>query len=214
MRTTSDERADAERKMDKEGRLPPRQSLTQRFPAMHYGPVPAFDEQTWDFKVFGEVEQVVRWSWDEFCRLPRAHARMDIHCVTTWSKFDTEWEGVSLRALVESGLARPKPSATVVLQHCELGYTTNVPLETALGENFLLATQFDGEPLAPEHGCPLRAVCGAIPGRDDLDDVYLWKGGKWLRGLEFLEEDRPGFWELAGYHNRGDVWEEERLSER
>jgi DMSO/TMAO reductase YedYZ molybdopterin-dependent catalytic subunit len=214
MRNNSDERSGAERQMDDAGRLPPGQTLTHRFPVMHYGPVPAVDAQTWDFGVFGEVEKDARWSWEEFCRLPRARLKMDIHCVTTWSKLDTEWEGVSLRALVEGGLVRPKPGATVVLQHCELGYTTNVPLETALGENFLLATHFDGEPLTPEHGHPLRAVCGAIPGRDELEDIYFWKGGKWLRGLEFLEEDRLGFWELAGYHNRGGVWDEERFSER
>ncbi len=212
MQTNSSARATAETKRERGGRLPPGQVLTHRFPALHYGHVPSFDEQTWDLRVFGEVEKERRWSWEEFCRLPRTRVTMDIHCVTTWSKFDTEWEGVSLRELADVALVRPKPGATTMVQHCELGYTTNVPLEVALGDNFLLATHFGGEPLTPEHGFPLRAVCGAIPNRDDLEDVYFWKGGKWLRGLEFLADDEPGFWERSGYHNRGRVWEQERFS--
>ncbi len=181
---------------------------------MHNGPVPTFDEQTWDLTVFGEVEQDVRWGWGELCQLPRARATMDIHCVTAWSKLDTEREGVSLRDLVDRGLVRPKPSATVLVQHCEFGYTTNLPLSAAMGENVLLATHFGGDPIVPEHGFPLRVVCGAIPGREDREDVYLWKGGRWLRGLKFLSEDRPGYWEQAGYHNRGRVWVQERFSGR
>jgi len=213
MQRNTHKRASAELQMGREGRLPPGQALTQRFPVLHCGPVPTFDVQDWRLRVFGEVEQELSWSWEQFRQLPRARVVMDIHCVTAWSKFDTEWEGVSLRGLVEGGLVVPKRGATVVMQHCELGYTANVPLKVALGDNFLLATHLGGEPLTPEHGFPLRAVCGAIPGRDDLEDVYLWKGGKWLRGLEFLAEDRPGFWERAGYHSRGRVWEQERLSD-
>jgi DMSO/TMAO reductase YedYZ molybdopterin-dependent catalytic subunit len=135
---------------------------------------------------------------------------MDIHCVTRWSKFDTEWEGVSLTALVDKGFIQLKPSARYVMQHCEQEFTVNLPLEVALAENFLLATHFNGESITPEHGYPLRAIVGTIPGREDLKTPYFWKGGKWLRALEFMAEDRLGFWEQAGYHNEADVWKEQR----
>ena len=198
-------------RFQQEGRLPPGQSITQRFPVLHYGPVPRFNPATWDFRLWGEVEQEIRWTWDEFLQLPRQKLMMDIHCVTRWSKFDTEWEGVSLRTLVDQGLVRLKPAARFVLQHAEYGFTTNIPLEVALGDNFLLAIHFEGEPISPDHGYPLRGVVGNIPGRDDLKTPYFWKGAKWLRGLEFLTEDRLGFWEQAGYHNEADVWKEERF---
>ncbi len=173
--------------------------------------MPGFDPTTWDFRIWGEVAQEVRWTWEQFQALPRTKIQMDIHCVTRWSKFDTLWEGVALRELVDQGLIAINPSATHVLQHCEYGYTTNIPLELALADNFLLATHFDGEPISPDHGYPLRGVIGAIPGRKELKDVYLWKGGKWLRGLEIMSADRLGFWEQAGYHNEADVWQEQRL---
>jgi DMSO/TMAO reductase YedYZ molybdopterin-dependent catalytic subunit len=200
-----------EEQVRKEGRLPPGQSLTQKFPVLHYGPVPPFNPQTWNFRVWGEVEQERQWSWDEFNRLPRARLDMDIHCVTRWSKFDTRWEGVSLRTLVDQGFIKPKTTAKFVMQHAEYGFTANLPLEIVLQENFLLATHFDGSPLTPDHGYPLRGVVGHIPGRDELVTPYFWKGAKWLRGLEFMPTDRRGFWEQAGYHNRADVWEEERF---
>lgn len=205
-------RREEEEQVRAEGRLPPGQALTQKFPVLHYGPVPRFDPATWDFRVWGEIEQDRRWTWDEFQRLPRTKVRMDIHCVTRWSKFDTEWEGVALRTLVQEGLIRLKPAARHVLQHCEYGFTVNIPLQVALAENFLLATHFDGQPLPPDHGYPLRGVVGFIPGREDLLTPYLWKGGKWLRGLEFLEHDRLGFWEQAGYHNEADIWREQRFA--
>ncbi len=203
-----------EERVRREGRLPPGQSLTQKFPVLHYGPVPRFDARTWDLRVWGEVEDVRRWSWEEFQRLPRTRLRMDIHCVTRWSKFDTEWEGVSLRTLVDQGLIRLKPTARHLLQHCEYGFTVNIPVEVALADNFLMATHFEGEPLTPDHGYPLRGIVGNIPGREDLSTPYFWKGGKWLRGLEFLDQDKPGFWEQAGYHNEADVWKEERFAGR
>ena len=194
-----------------EGRLPPGQSLTQKFPVLHYGPVPVFDANTWDFRIFGEVEEEVRWGWEEFQALPRTTLKMDIHCVTRWSKFDTVWEGVSVRTLVDQGLIKPSPSAKFIIQHAEYGYTTNLPLKIMLQGNFLLATHFDGQPITPDHGYPLRGVIGAIPGQDTLTTLYFWKGAKWLRGLEFSGQDRPGFWERAGYHNEADVWKEERF---
>ena len=204
-------RREEEEKVRQEGRLPPGQSLTQKFPVLHYGPVPKFDPSTWDFRVWGEVEEEVLWNWDEFNQLPRTKLNMDIHCVTRWSKFDTDWEGVSVKTLVEQGLIKLKPSAHYVLQHAEYGYTVNLPLEIVLAENFLLATHFNGGPLSPDHGYPLRGVVGYIPDRDDLPTPYLWKGAKWLRGLQFLVKDRPGFWEQAGYHNEADVWKEQRF---
>ena len=194
-----------------QGRLPPGQSLTQKFPVLHYGPVPIFNPAAWDFRVWGEVEEERRWTWDEFLQLPRIELKMDIHCVTRWSKFDTVWSGVSVRALVDAGLIRPKAGAKFVLQHAEFGFTANLPIEIVLAENFLLATHFDGQPLTPEHGYPLRGVVGYITDRAELKTPYFWKGAKWLRGLEFMTHDRPGFWEQAGYHNDADVWEEERF---
>jgi len=205
------QRRDEEQRIRDEGRLPPGQSLTQKFPVLHYGPVPRFNPATWDLRIFGEVEQEVRWTWDEFNRLPRRKVVMDLHCVTRWSKFDTEWEGVHLRDLIEAGLLRLRPNARYVVQHAEYGFTVNLPLEVALADNFLLATHFDGQPLSPDHGYPLRGVVGYIKGRKDLFTPYLWKGAKWLRGLEFLEHDKPGFWEQAGYHNEADVWTEQRF---
>jgi DMSO/TMAO reductase YedYZ molybdopterin-dependent catalytic subunit len=204
-------RKESEQKVSKEGRLPPGQALTQKFPVLHYGPVPGFTPERWDFRVWGEVEQERRWSWDEFNQLPRTKLVMDIHCVTRWSKFDTEWEGVSLRTLVDQGLIRPRPTAKYVMQHAEYGFTANLPLEVVLGDNFLMATHFNGQSITADHGYPLRGVIGKIFGRDDLVVPYFWKGAKWLRGLEFMREDRAGFWEQAGYHMNGDVWKEERF---
>jgi DMSO/TMAO reductase YedYZ molybdopterin-dependent catalytic subunit len=204
-------RKETEEKVKKEGRLPPGQSLTQKFPVLHYGPVPGFNPAKWDFRVWGEVEESIRWGWEEFNLLPRTKLVMDIHCVTRWSKFDTTWEGISVKTLVEQGLIKIKPSAKFVMQHAEYGFTANLPLEVLLGDNFLMATHFNGQPLTPDHGYPLRGVIGNIVGREDLMVPYFWKGAKWLRGLEFTTTDRPGFWEQAGYHMNADVWNEERF---
>ena len=215
MMTTSpsiSERKKREEALRKAGRLPPGQVLTEKFPVLHYGAVPAFDPQNWDFKVWGEVEQPLRLTYAQLLELPQAEAEFDLHCVTRWSKFDTRWRGVRFNTLIEEGLLRLKPSAHFILQHAENGYSTNAPISLVQSETFLLATHFEGEPLTPEHGFPLRGLVGAIPGRKDLKDVYLWKGAKWLRGLEILAQDQPGFWEQAGYHNEGDIWREERLA--
>lgn len=204
-------RRDDEEKMRNTGRLPPGQSLTEKFPVLHYGQIPSFDPANWDFNIWGEVEKPLRFSWQEFSQLPRRKIIMDIHCVTRWSKFDTLWEGVALRDLVESGLLILKPTAQYVIEHAEAEFTTNIPLSVALAENFLLATHYDGQPISPEHGYPVRGVVGAINGKKDTKVPYFWKGAKWLRGLEFTRQDHPGFWEQAGYHNEGDVWKEERF---
>jgi len=202
-----------EEQMKAAGRMPPGQFLTQKFPVLHYGAVPGFDPVNWDFRVWGEVEQPLRLTWAEFSQLPRTTLIMDIHCVTRWSKFDTLWEGVSIRTLVESRLLRLKPQARFVIQHAEFGFSANLPIEVALADNFLLATHYDGAPLTPDHGYPLRGVVGAIPQRPDLKTPYFWKGAKWLRGLEFSAVDRLGFWEEAGYHNEADIWKEQRIAE-
>ena len=204
-------RREQEERVSMEGRLPPGQSLTLKFPVLHYGPVPPFNPATWHFRVWGEVEEEKEWNWDEFNKLPRIKIEMDIHCVTRWSKFDTVWEGVSVKTLIDEGLIKPKPNATHVMQHAEYGFTVNLPLEVILQDNFLMATHFSGEPLTPDHGYPLRGVVGYIPGREDLETPYFWKGAKWLRSLELMSKDRRGFWEQAGYHNRADVWKEERF---
>ncbi len=198
--------------MEHDKRIPPGQFLTKRFPVLQYGPIPAFNPSTWDFRIWGEVEEPMVWTWDEVLALPRTQIKMDLHCVTTWTKLDTLWEGISLRQLVAEGYIKPKPSAKFVMQHAEYGYTANLPLPVILQDNFLMATHYDGKPLTPEHGYPLRGVVGAIPDRPELKDVYLWKGAKWLRGLEFMAEDRLGFWEVNGYHNEADIWKEQRTS--
>jgi DMSO/TMAO reductase YedYZ molybdopterin-dependent catalytic subunit len=207
----ADRKKEEERIRDEE-RLPPGQALTLKFPVLHYGAVPAFNPAAWDFRIWGAVEQPRQWTWDEFNQLPRSAVTLDIHCVTRWSKFDTRWEGVSVRTMVEAGLIKPTPQARYVMQHAEHGYSANLPLEVVLQDNFLLATHYNGEALTPEHGFPLRGVVGAIPGREELITPYLWKGAKWLRGLEFMPDDRPGFWEQAGYSNSADAWKEERYA--
>jgi DMSO/TMAO reductase YedYZ molybdopterin-dependent catalytic subunit len=192
-----------EERMKKEGRLPPGQSLTHKFPVLTYGPNPSFDPKTWDLRVFGEVEKEMRWSWDEFLALPTVNIVVDIHCVTRWSKFDTKWEGVRFNEFVK--LFGVKPSAKFVIAHCDYGYTTNVPLDDMMDDTVLLAYRYDGEPLEPDHGGPLRTL---------VPKLYFWKSAKFLRGLEFSTVDKPGFWEVNGYHNRGEPFAEERYSRR
>ncbi len=168
-------RKEAEIRLREEGRIPPGQSITIKFPVLHYGQVPDFNPHTWDFRAWGEIEKPLNLTWDQFNELPRTNLKMDIHCVTRWSKPDTLWEGVSLRTLIENGLIRLLPTARFVLQHAEFGYTANLPVDIMLAENFLLATHYDGQPITPDHGYPLRGVVGAIIGRNDLKVPYFWK---------------------------------------
>ncbi len=184
-----------EDRIRKEGRLPPGQALTFKFPVLHYGPVPPFNPAAWDFRVWGEVEEEKRWTWDEFNQLPRTKVKMDIHCVTRWSKFDTVWEGVPFRELVN--LVGVRPEAAYVVAHCDYGYTTNLPLEAMLDDDVLLAYRYDGQFLEPEHGFPLRTL---VPKR------YFWKSAKWLKAIEFSAENQLGYWERGGYHSHGDPW--------
>jgi DMSO/TMAO reductase YedYZ molybdopterin-dependent catalytic subunit len=181
------------------GRLPPGQYLTEKWPVLHAGSVPHTDLATWDFRVFGEVENEVQLSWDELEALPTSENVQDIHCVTRWSRFDMQFKGVHWRELAK--LAGPKPSGRYVIAHAEQGYTANVPLRFLEDANALLAYEADGEPLSLDHGWPLRLV---IPGK------YFWKSAKWLRGIELRASDQPGFWERYGYHNDADPWNEER----
>lgn len=173
-----DDRRKEEDRLRSESRIPPGQALTRKFPVLHYGPVPEFNPAVWKFHVWGEVEKEMEWNWDEFNALPRTTLLMDIHCVTRWSKVDTTWEGVSVKTLIHKGLIKLKSGVTHVMQHAEYGFTVNLPVEVVLQDNFLLATHFNGEPLSPDHGYPLRGVVGFIPGRDDLETPYFWKGAK------------------------------------
>jgi DMSO/TMAO reductase YedYZ molybdopterin-dependent catalytic subunit len=181
-------------------RLPPGQYLTEKWPVLQAGAVPHYpDLSTWTLRVFGEVENEVELTWEQFGELPRTTNVQDIHCVTRWSKFDTQFEGVHWREFAK--LARPKPTAKFVIAHAEAGFTANVPISFLEDDDALLATHGDGAVLTPEHGYPLRLV---IPGK------YFWKSAKWLRGLELSSVDRPGFWERYGYNNDADPWKEER----
>lgn len=184
-----------------EGRLPPGQSLTLKFPVLHYGPVPTYDLNTWNLRAFGLVDEERVWSWWDVLKMPMKTVSCDIHCVTRWSKFDTVWEGVPFGEFAR--LAGVKPEAKYVIAHCEYGFTANVPLEALLDENALLAIKFSGLPLEPEHGYPMRLL---------TPRKYFWKSAKWLRAVEFAETDRLGFWEQAGYHNNADPWQEERFA--
>ena len=196
-------RRSEEDEMRKQGRLPPGQSLTKRFPVLTYGPVPKFDESTWDFRVFGGVQNAMNWDWKAFQELPTIKITTDIHCVTRWSKFDTEWEGVPFAHLAE--LVGVNPDVKHVIAHCDYGYTTNVPLEDMMHDNVMLAYKYDGNYLDPEHGFPVRTL---------VPHLYFWKSAKFLRALEFSPVDKPGFWENAGYHNYGDPFKEERYGRR
>ncbi|MCL4505860.1 MAG: sulfite oxidase-like oxidoreductase [Chloroflexi bacterium] len=205
-------RKDQENEIRKMGRLPPGQSLTNKFPVLHYGAVPNYDLAKWDFRIIGEVEEPRRFTWAEFSQLPTRQVTMDIHCVTRWSKFDTVWEGVWLPDLIEQGIIKLKPAAQYVIEHCEYGFSTNLDIAHFMKPTTLLATKFNGQPIEPDHGFPLRVVVGAVKERaQDIDTRYFWKGGKWLRSLEFSATDKPGFWEQAGYHNVARVWPEERF---
>jgi DMSO/TMAO reductase YedYZ molybdopterin-dependent catalytic subunit len=184
-------------------RLPPGQVLTEKFPVLQFGQVPSYpDLTTWDFKVWGAVEAPMTLTWAEVRALPAREVTLDIHCVTRWSKLDTTWEGAPIAHLAE--VAGLQPAAAHVIFHSEYGYTANVPRDLALQPDALIAWSYDGRPLEPEHGYPLRAL---VPGR------YFWKSAKWLRGIEFTVEDRPGFWERNGYNNNADPWREERYSD-
>ncbi len=181
-------------------RLPPGQLLTVKWPVLHYGRVPRPDLAHWTFRVWGEVERPYEITWAELEAMPRREVLCDIHCVTTWSRYDNRFSGVPVLHLLER--AGVRPAATHVLVHADEDYTTNLPLADLAREANLVATHHDGEPLLPEHGGPARLL---------VPHLYFWKSAKWVRGLELMDGDWPGFWEQNGYHMRGDPWAEERF---
>jgi DMSO/TMAO reductase YedYZ molybdopterin-dependent catalytic subunit len=180
-------------------RLPPGQYLTEKWPVLHYGGVPKVDLATWQFTIEGLVEKPATLTYAQFKELPRRTVKADVHCVTRWSMLDSTWEGVPIAEVMK--LVQLKPDATHVMVHAEAGFTANLSLEDFLREENMLVDTRNGEPITPEHGWPLRLF---------VPHLYFWKSAKWVRGLEFMHGDRPGFWEQYGYHMRGDPWAEER----
>ena len=184
-------------------RLPPGQVLTQKWPVLTYGETPRVDLATWRLRCHGLVETEFALGWHEFLALPRATVTSDVHCVTRWSRYDNVWEGVRPREILDR--ARPKAGATAVMVHTIEGYTTNLLLEDLRADDVLLAFRHDGRDLPAEHGGPCRLV---------VPRLYFWKSAKWVRALEVLDANAPGFWEENGYHLRADPWEEERYSDQ
>jgi DMSO/TMAO reductase YedYZ molybdopterin-dependent catalytic subunit len=182
-------------------RVPPGQTLTVKWPVLHYGSVPRIDLSSWDFRISGLVDEPITLSWSQFQELPRITRANDIHCVTRWSKLDNTWEGVAVADIL--ALARPLPAASHVLVRAEQGFTANLALTDFDRDENLFALKHDGVDLEPDHGWPLRLV---------VPHLYFWKSVKWVRGIEFLDHEEPGFWEHNGYHMRGDPWTEERYS--
>lgn len=183
-------------------RIPPGQHVTDDFPVLSAGPTPAPKLDTWSFALQEGGTLLGKWSWAELEALPQTEAKVDIHCVTTWSKLDTAWKGVLIDTLLEAaGLS--EPPAPFAMIHCDGGYTTNLPVEDLVGGKAMIATRYEGEPLTPEHGGPARLL---------VPHLYFWKSAKWARRLRFMEEDEPGFWESLGYHIYGDPWREQRYA--
>jgi DMSO/TMAO reductase YedYZ molybdopterin-dependent catalytic subunit len=182
--------------------VPPGQHLVSDFPVLSAGPTPRVDLDSWTLALQEGGSLLGKWSWAEFQALPQTTVVVDIHCVTTWSKLDTEWRGVTIDTLLTAaGLA--EPPAPFLMAHCDGGYTTNVPVEDLLGGKGMVATHYDGEPLAPDHGGPARLL---------VPHLYFWKSAKWVRRLRFIDDDEPGFWESNGYHMYGDPWQEQRYT--
>jgi DMSO/TMAO reductase YedYZ molybdopterin-dependent catalytic subunit len=203
----------------RENRIPPRQALTRKWPVLHAGevppyafydslgdtlsPMPADWKSEWTFHIWGLIHRAWQCNYHEFTALARTEVFADMHCVTRWSTLDNTWEGVSTRTVLSH--VKPQPTAKYVMVHCEAGFTTNLPLADFLGDDCLFAWKHNGQPLAPDHGYPLRLV---------IPKLYAWKSAKWVRGIELMDKDRPGFWEEpehGGYHMRGDPWAEERF---
>ncbi len=180
-------------------RLPPGQVLTEKWPVLHYGAVPTYDLARWRLRAFGEVAAERTFTYEELRAMPVTAVVTDIHCVTTWSRFDNRFEGVSFAAF--AALVGMTPEAAFVEFHCAGGFTTSVPVAIACDPGALLTWRHDGQDLRPEHGFPLRAL---------MPRKYFWKSAKWVEGVEFLRQDRLGFWERNGYNNSADPWREER----
>ncbi|WP_219838290.1 sulfite oxidase-like oxidoreductase [Paenibacillus sp. R14(2021)] len=183
-------------------RIPAGQTMTEKFPILHEGEVPVYDLNDWTLTICGEVEEERTFTYDDILALPVTKTQSDIHCVTRWTKLDTEWEGVLFRDLL--ALINVKPGAKYVMFHADPDYETNVPLSDLLMDDVMLAYRYAGEQLTAKHGWPLRTL---VPHR------YFWKSAKWVRRIEFMTEDRPGFWERNGFHNEADPFAEQRFSE-
>jgi DMSO/TMAO reductase YedYZ molybdopterin-dependent catalytic subunit len=182
-----------------QARVPPGQRLTQRFPVLSVEPTPQIPLDQWSLTIEGLVREPGSWSWEAFTRLPAQTFVVDIHCVTGWSKLDTKWRGVRVDTLLAQ--VEVEPAARYVVASCYGGYTTNLPLDDVTGDEAFVAYAYAGEPLPPEHGGPARLV---------VPHLYLWKSAKWVRTLQLVARDQPGYWELYGYHNRGNPWQEQR----
>ena len=182
-------------------RLPPGQYETRDFPVLSAGPTPHTPLAKWDFTIRDTDSHSVRWTWDEFQKLPKETPTVDIHCVTKWSKFDTKWEGVSVDTLLDAAFKGGVHAGSFVVAFCDGGYTTNLPADDVTGGKAWVAYGYDGAPLPPEHGGPARLL---------VPHLYFWKSAKWVRGLQLLPRDQQGFWEQLGYHDRGDPWREQR----
>ncbi|MFL6069723.1 MAG: sulfite oxidase-like oxidoreductase [Actinomycetes bacterium] len=185
------------RRSDDDARIPPGQYLTTDFPVLSAGPTPQISRSDWTFRVQSESGTSREWTWDELLGLPVDDVTVDIHCVTRWSKLDTQWRGVSLDRLLED----IESAADFALVHCYGGYTTNLPLEDLLDGQAWIAFEYEGEALAPEHGGPARLL---------VPHLYFWKSAKWVRGVDLMLQDDSGFWEQLGYHDYGDPWREQR----
>jgi DMSO/TMAO reductase YedYZ molybdopterin-dependent catalytic subunit len=183
-------------------RVPPGQHLVSDFPVLSAGPTPQTKLEDWSFTLEAGGKLLKEWSWAEFEALPQTKIKTDIHCVTTWSKLDTNWQGVTIDDLLAAcGLS--EPPAPYVLAECDGGYTTNLPVEDLIEGKAMIATRYEGQPLEPEHGGPARLL---------VPHLYFWKSAKWVRGIQFREGDEPGFWEALGYHMYGDPWREQRYA--
>jgi len=182
------------------GRLPPGQYETRDFPVLSAGPTPRTQLDKWDFAITSG-DRAMRWSWKELLALPHETPTVDIHCVTKWSKFDTNWEGISVDTLLGAAAASGVAEKPFVIAKSDGGYTTNLPLADVTGGKAWVAFGFGGAPLDPEHGGPARLL---------VPHLYFWKSAKWVRGLTLIDRDEPGFWEQLGYHDRGDPWKEQR----
>ena len=180
--------------------LPPGQYLVDDFPVLAAGPTPRIDRADWQFTVTTELGDEHRWSWEQFLEFPREEITTDIHCVTRWSKLRTNWEGVAIDTLLDE----VETSAEYALVSSYGGYSTNVPLEDLLDGQAWIADRYDGDELEAEHGGPARLL---------VPHLYFWKSAKWVRAIQLLDEDDPGFWEVRGYHNDGDPWQEQRYSD-
>jgi len=183
-------------------RIPPGQHLTSDFPVLSAGPTPYTDHESWSFSLYDGDTVLAEWSWVDFEALPQTSVKVDIHCVTTWSKLDTHWQGVTIDTLLDAaGLSEPPAHFTMI--HSDGDYSTNVPVQDLIGGKAMVATRYEGEPLAPEHGGPARLL---------VPHLYFWKSAKWVRRLQFITRDKPGFWEELGYHIYGDPWREQRYA--